>query len=324
MTPDQQLQHLRTTVDDYLKSLANSHEPETLYEPIRYVLHAPGKRIRPVLTLISGLMAGGKDTSLMPLAAAVEVFHNFTLVHDDIMDHAATRRGNPTVHTRWDENVAILSGDMMVGMAYRLLIDSDTPHLRSVLSVFQDSVDAVCEGQALDKEFEVRPVVSIPEYLTMIEKKTAWLISTALRMGWVSVNGTDGTDKKLHQLAILLGRGFQIQDDYLDLMGDQASFGKTIGGDIVEGKRTYLVLTALERAQGEDRALVDRILAHQAGLPDIDRVRDLFSRLGVLSETETVINQIFEDIWRMLRDFESFPAFPLLKRQTEQILNRKF
>lgn len=324
MTPDQDLLTLRNSVDLYLKGLANENEPESLYEPIRYVLHAPGKRIRPILSLISGKMAGGHDSVIMPVAAAVEVFHNFTLVHDDIMDHAASRRGNPTVHVKWDENVAILSGDMMVGMAYRLLLFSETEHLRDVISVFQDSVDAVCEGQALDKEFETRPVVSIPEYLTMIEKKTAWLISTALRIGWVAVNGKDGTDKKLHNLAILLGRGFQIQDDYLDLMGDQASFGKSIGGDIVEGKKTYLLLTALERAEGDDKLFVRKIMNREVGFDQVPAVRDMFKRLGVLAETETVINQTFEDTYSLLKDFEGNPAYEVLKLQIEQILNRKF
>lgn len=322
--PAPRLKELRTAVDRYLLELDLPAAPATLYDPIRYVLHAPGKRIRPLLTLLAGRLAGAPATNLMPLAAAIEIFHNFTLVHDDIMDHAAERRGNPTVHTKWDENVAILSGDMMVGLAYRLIMNTETDHLRAVMQVFQESVDAVCEGQALDKEFENRETVSLPDYIGMIEKKTGWLISSALRVGWVAIRGNDETATELHKLAMAMGRGFQIQDDFLDLMADQASFGKRIGGDIVEGKRTYLLLLAAERATGADADLIHRIMTRQVGFDSIDLVRQTFKRLRVLEDTEKAINECFAETADRLNHLGHLPDAALLKFQVEQVLNRTF
>ena len=322
-TAAEQILQIQKSVEAYIKTLGNQTEPVTLYDPVRYILHSSGKRIRPVLTVISGRMAGGKETQLLPVAAAIEVFHNFTLVHDDIMDHASERRGVPTVHVKWDENVAILSGDMMVGMAYRLIVQSGTDHLREILEIFSDGVDAVCEGQAFDKEFETKPDVGIQDYLDMIEKKTGWLIAASLEIGYAAIHGRNETSSKLKKLGLLLGRGFQLQDDYLDLMGD-ASFGKKIGGDIVEGKKTYLVLKATELAEGKDLELVNRIIGHQVTFEEIGLVRSTFKKIGVLDEIERKISETFQETSDILNEFSGLPYFPLLKLQIENILNRKF
>lgn len=319
-----QIAHYRTQIDQFILTLANKTVPTTLYEPIRYILHSSGKRIRPLLTLISGKMAGGDVENLLPIAAALEVFHNFTLVHDDIMDHANERRGVPTVHKKWDENVAILSGDMMVGMSYRLITESGSSFLKDILTIFSDGVDAVCEGQALDKEFEVRDHVVVADYLEMIEKKTGWLIASALEMGYASVCGRDKKSEQFKQLGLLLGRGFQLQDDYLDLFGDARLFGKKTGGDIVEGKKTYLLLLASELATGEDKKLVNQIINHEVTFSDIETVKEAFVRLGVKQKTENKISQTFHDTSILLGSFEKMPNFELLKLQIEHILNRKF
>lgn len=318
-----QILQIQKSVESFIKTLGNQSDPATLYDPIRYILHSSGKRIRPVLTIISGKMAGGNENQLMEIAAAIEVFHNFTLVHDDIMDHASERRGVPTVHVKWDENVAILSGDMMVGMAYRLIVQSGSVHLRDILEIFSDGVDAVCEGQAFDKEFETKSDVSIQNYLEMIEKKTGWLIAASLEIGYAAIHGRNETSSKLKQLGLLLGRGFQLQDDYFDLMGD-ASFGKKIGGDIVEGKKTYLVLKAAEMAKGKDLDLVNRIIRHEVSFDEIEQVRSTFKKIGVLDEIEKKISETFQQTSDLLNEFSGLPHFPLLKLQIENILNRKF
>lgn len=320
----EELKSLQQDIHQFITQLATNDKPASLYEPIRYVLHASGKRIRPILTLIAAKMGGGTTQQILPIACTVEVFHNFTLVHDDIMDHADERRGNLTVHKKWDENVAILSGDMMVGMSYRLLSESGSPYLKEILKIFNDGVDAVCEGQALDKEFEVAQYVKIPDYLDMIEKKTGWLIATALEIGYVAVNGLTKESNAFRELGLLLGRGFQIQDDYLDLMADQQTFGKRIGGDIVEGKKTYLLLTAAELATGNDAMFINDIMNKKIGFDQIEKVRELFKKLGVLERTEKLINQTFDETAQHLQQFEKMPHYNLLKTQIELILNRKF
>lgn len=324
LTDSEILTGYQQQIERFIKTLGTQSHPVTLYEPIRYILHSSGKRIRPILTLISGGMADGSIEKTMPIAAAIEVFHNFTLVHDDIMDHADERRGVPTVHKKWDENVAILSGDMMVGMSYRLIVESDSRHLKEILSIFSDGVDAVCEGQALDKEFETRADVTVDDYLKMIEKKTGWLIAAALEIGYASVEGRNEISHKLRKLGLLLGRGFQLQDDYLDLFGDARLFGKKTGGDIVEGKKTYLLLLAAELAKGNDRQVIEKIINREMTFNDIDSVKEIFIRTGVADKTESKIAETFAETSELLSEFKNMPNFHLLKLQIENILNRKF
>lgn len=288
--PTSYLPALTTRVEAGLSALPLPDEPEGLYAPVRYALAAGGKRVRPVALLLAAEAFGGAEAveRALPAALCAEVFHTFTLVHDDIMDHAATRRGRPTVHVRWDEPTAILAGDLLMGLAYDLLAQTDLSGTDGVamgplVRRFHRMVVRLCEGQALDKAFETRRDVTVEDYLDMIERKTAALLEWALEAG-ATVGGADADAvRRMGEAGRALGRAFQLQDDLLDLTAEGDGWGKAVGGDLVEGKRTFLVLRALERAEGEERAWLARVLD---GLPpeDIPEARERMARLGVLGE----------------------------------------
>ncbi|MDZ4699472.1 MAG: polyprenyl synthetase family protein [Rhodothermales bacterium] len=289
-SPDELAQTLRELVDAGLFGLEPALEPPSLYEPVRYVLQASGKRVRPVLLLLTAEALGADRVRALPAALAVEVFHNFTLVHDDIMDHALTRRGAATVHARWDESTAILCGDYLVALSYDLLARVDSPHLPDLFGTYFRMVRHLCEGQAMDKEFESRSDVTVEEYFQMIYRKTGALIETSFELGgWIA-----GADAKLREALRDLGRhvglAFQIQDDLLDLVADDARWGKKVGGDLQEAKKTYLLLRALEVAEGDDRAWFRRIV-DTPGLPEaeIGEARARMDRLGVLEEARRAV-----------------------------------
>ena len=234
-----------------------SREPKGLYEPIGYTLAAGGKRVRPQLAILATKLFGGKEEDVLPAALALEVFHNFTLLHDDVMDKAEVRRGRPTVHVKWNENTAILSGDQMMIEAYKLLSQVPEKKLAKTLRLFNQMATEICEGQQYDVDFESRDDVTIPEYMEMIRLKTSVLLATALRIGAYIAYANDEQQKKIYEYGIHVGLAFQIQDDMLDCYGDEATFGKAIGGDIAENKKTYLWLTAAAKGAKEELALRD-------------------------------------------------------------------
>ena len=279
-------------IRDGLAALDLPDAPESLYEPVRYILSSGGKRIRPLLVLLTAEAFGGRRarSGALPAALAVEVFHNFTLVHDDIMDHAATRRGRETVHTRWSEPVAILAGDVMMGLSYDLLARAATRDLGAILQPYHVMVRRLCEGQALDLAFETHDAVSVDDYLAMIDGKTGALLELALDVGALLGGATDEDRAVLGTAGQALGRAFQIQDDLLDLTASSPGWGKTIGGDLIEGKKTYLLLRALERAEGSDREWFERALG---GLPagDVSEARDRMERLGVIAEASGAVDR---------------------------------
>ena len=219
-------------------------EPYGLYEPIEYTLAAGGKRIRPQLAMIASQLFGGKDEEVLPAALALEVFHNFTLLHDDVMDHADVRRGRPTVHVKWNANTAILSGDQMLIEAYKLLAGVPKEKLSQCLEMFNKMATEICEGQQYDVDFEAKETVSEAEYLMMIGKKTAVLLATALQMGAYIAGASQDEQETLALFGNSIGLAFQIQDDILDVWGDPATFGKAIGGDICCNKKTYVTIIA--------------------------------------------------------------------------------
>lgn len=270
--------------------------PEQLYEPVAYSLKEGGKRIRPVLLLHAASLYSERPDSFFPAAAAIELFHNFTLLHDDIMDHAALRRGMPSVHVKFGENSAILSGDAMSIMAFRFLSKCDSPNLPEVLSLFAETALEVCEGQQLDMEFESKDNVSIPEYLEMIRLKTAVLIGCSLKTGAILAGAPKTECQMLYDYGINIGTAFQLQDDWLDVYGDENSFGKKIGGDITENKKTYIYLKALEMSDLENR----RKLAYWMGNTDFDAtekietVREIFTRTGAAGETRSLMKKFYE------------------------------
>ncbi len=270
-------------------------EPRGLYAPIRYILEDGGKRIRPLLCLMGADVYGGEPEKALPAAVAVEVFHNFTLLHDDIMDKAELRRGRPAVHLKWGESGAILSGDAMLILAYRIL-QNGTPvygagKLPGLLEVFNRAAMEVCQGQQYDMDFETcdRPVTR-DEYIGMIRLKTSVLLAAALEMGAVVGGASDAERRSLYDFGVNLGLAFQIQDDLLDTYGDAETFGKKIGGDIAAGKKTFLHIAAMEKASAPQR---DAILAPGDIGEKLPRVRAVYDALGVREAAETVIAEYF-------------------------------
>ena len=285
------------------------YEPKLLYAPIEYTLSQGGKRLRPVLLLAGCDLFDGDCSQAIDAAIGIEIFHNFTLLHDDIMDNAAVRRGRPSVPAKWGENVAILSGDAMMIAAYQLLGRTQTDRLHPILSVFSETAIGVCEGQQYDMDFETKQKVSVVEYMRMIELKTSVLLAGAVVIGAMLGGASEEDCKALRRFAIELGLAFQLQDDLLDSYGDER-LGKAIGGDILEGKKTYLMITAMSRADEEQREVL-RTTHLDAKLSDaekIARVKSLYDALDVPHLTEQQIAIRFERALAQLDSLQTDPA----------------
>ena len=288
-------EQLLQAIENYLAQTEFPAEPELLYAPIGYSLAGGGKRLRPMLLALACGIFSDDLQRAMPAAAAVEVFHNFTLLHDDIMDNAAMRRGKPSVFAKWGQNVAILSGDAMLICAYRLLSAIPPQLLPQVLATFNTMALEVCEGQQYDMDFEHKPKVSVVEYMHMIELKTSVLLAGAVVIGATLGGASDEDCRKLRRFAIELGLAFQLQDDLLDSYGDER-LGKAIGGDILEGKKTYLMITAMSRADEATREVL-RTTYRNPGLSDeekITTVKAIYDRLDIPRLTEQQISLRFE------------------------------
>ncbi|MFC4267987.1 polyprenyl synthetase family protein [Polaribacter marinivivus] len=243
--------HYQKEFLSYLESKEWVREPKNLYEPIDYILQLGGKRMRPILTLMAADIFSGEFKKALPAALAVEVFHNFTLVHDDIMDDAPLRRGKETVHEKWDTSTGILSGDAMLILAYQYFENYEPEVFQKLAKLFSKTALEVCDGQQLDVDFETRKNVSIDEYMNMIRLKTSVLVAAALKMGAIVAKTNDENAGLIYDFGLNLGLAFQLQDDYLDTFGDPETFGKQVGGDIIENKKTFLYLKALEVADKE-------------------------------------------------------------------------
>ena len=317
---------------EYIRSWLDAENwqrfPENLYAPIGYTLEAGGKHLRPTLLLMSNALLGGNvNASVRGAAMAVELFHNFTLLHDDVMDRAPMRRGRPTVYKRWNDNTAILSGDQMMIEAYRRLEQVEPQYLPEVLRLFGQMATGVCEGQQLDMDMETMRLTelnrrnAIDDYITMIERKTAYLIAYSLRLGAVLAGAEKSDSQALYDFGIALGLAFQLQDDMLDVYGDPKTFGKQIGGDIAEGKKTFLTLCAYQNANPEQKALLvstleDSTLSRQ---DKYDRVRQLYDSLHVRQMTEEKI-QYYTD--SALKALDSVNADDELKQPLRQLAAR--
>ena len=317
---------LQGIFEQELRSMKWPREPRLLYEPIAYSLEEGGKRIRPVALLMAcSAFRGGIDAA-KPAAMAIEVFHNFTLLHDDIMDRSDMRRGKPAVHTRWNDNVAILSGDAMMIWAYRLLSQCDEAVLPQLLAVFTDVAVGVCEGQQYDMDFESRDDVTVEEYLRMIELKTAVLLAGALKIGALCGGAEPVQAELLDRFGIDLGMAFQLQDDLLDTYGDPAVFGKPVGGDILVGKKTYLLTTALKAADASTRARLLALLhdAEMASGEKIAAVRAVYDSLAVRQTTERVVASYFDEARQVLRSLRlSEERLAPLRELSDMLLNRR-
>lgn len=286
--------YLLKEYDSSLSSFDFPEKPEGLYNPVRHIMQKKGKRIRPLLLLLSNEAFGGEFKDAIGPAHAIEVFHNFTLVHDDIMDNAPLRRGFPTVHKEFGKSQAILSGDVMLSYAYRFLSQAPKEKLSQLLNTFTKTAIEVMEGQQMDMDFEQRMDVTESEYLSMIQLKTSVLLANALEMGALLANANDEDQKKMYEFGLLLGLSFQIKDDYLDAYGDINLVGKKTGGDIVNNKKTYLLVWALNNAPLEEKSKLIRLLDEKNEHLKINSVLDFYNRHQIPELTFNKSKELFE------------------------------
>lgn len=272
---------LYTTIETQISALSFTGNPQNLYDPIGYILSLGGKRLRPVLCLMANDMFGGEVQRAMPAALAIEVFHNFTLVHDDIMDNAPIRRGMPTVHERWNQTIAILSGDLMMIKAIDLLVSTPTANIQKLIQIFNKAAAEVCEGQQLDMNFETMSEVQVQQYMDMITLKTAVLLGASLQLGATIGGATDADAEKIYLFGKHVGVAFQIQDDLLDAFGEGDKVGKKIGGDIAANKKTLLWIEAMRLADNSDKAALQGCLSITDEHEKISKVLHFYRELGV-------------------------------------------
>ncbi len=290
---------------DYLANFNKSRNPRNLYDPVKYILEIGGKRLRPILTLMITDCFGGDTTKALDAALAIEVFHNFSLVHDDIMDNAPLRRNKKTVHEKWDINTGILSGDAMLIMAYKLFESYDADKFQRLTTLFSKTALEVCEGQQYDIDFESRFDVTIDEYIKMIEYKTAVLVASAMQMGAIIADTSIDNQKKCFEFGKNLGIAFQLQDDYLDAYGDPKSFGKQVGGDIIENKKTYLYLKAMHQGSDQDKLILKELYKSKLEVEDkISKVLEIFERSGAAQCTKNAIQYYTENAFLILESIE--------------------
>lgn len=301
------LEFYTKTFVSFLEKQESSKEPRNLYEPVNYILNLGGKRLRPVLTLIAAELFGSNYERALPAALAVEVFHNFSLVHDDIMDDAPLRRGQPTVHEKWDVNTGILSGDVMLINSYECLEGYKPDILKELFLLFNKTSVEVCEGQQYDVDFETRNDVTISEYLKMIEYKTSVLIGAALKMGAIVAKASEENQDLIYEFGKNLGIAFQLQDDYLDAFGNAETFGKQVGGDIIENKKTFLYLKAMELAQREDKEKLFQFFEDRPENPGekIETVTSIFQKSGSDRATKEAIKAFTEKAFVALSKIEA-------------------
>lgn len=280
----------RKKIDRKLKNLLSNRDPIQLYRPASYILESSGKRLRPLLVLYAAKASKGEFNKVYNAALAVELLHNFTLVHDDIMDKADLRRSRETLHKKYGLNTAILAGDSLLSVAYELLLKDCNLNAKRALGAFTTGLIEVCEGQSLDTDFESRKSVSIDEYIVMITKKTAMMLKMCCELGAILVNGKPSYIKALSDYGLNLGIAFQIQDDLLDIMGDEAKFGKKVGGDLIEGKKTFLFLKALEKAKGRDKSDLMKVINHKGiQYSEVDYYRSIYQKLGIIDDAGRAI-----------------------------------
>lgn len=293
-------------IAQHFNHLVAHKEPKNLYDPIQYILSLGGKRIRPVLTLMAVEVFDVACEKALPAAAAVEVFHNFSLVHDDIMDDAPLRRGHQTVHEKWDLNTGILSGDAMLILAYQYFESYEPLIFQKLAKLFSKTALEVCEGQQYDVDFETRDDVTIPEYLKMIEYKTAVLIGAAMKMGAIVAETSEENADLIYNFGLNLGIAFQLQDDYLDAFGNPETFGKQVGGDIIENKKTYLYLKAIAFSTPEQQQQLHHLFSIQPtdNADKIASVKNIFDASGASAATKKAIQEY------------TFKAFETLEKMT--------
>jgi geranylgeranyl diphosphate synthase type II len=301
------MQHFQELFENYLNEQKFNPSPIELYEPVQYILSLGGKRIRPALVLLANKAFQGNITDALPAAFVMELFHNFTLVHDDIMDKASLRRGQPTVHKKYGDNAAILSGDVMMIWCYKCLMNLPQEKFKEVFELFNDTAIKVCEGQQMDMSFENRGDVSEAEYLKMIEYKTSVLLACSLKSGAVIAGATAHDAEKIFEFGLNIGLAFQLQDDILDAFGEVDKVGKEQGGDIKNNKKTLLLIKALLEAKGEDAAQLQMLLSSN-GDEKVPAMIQLFNKLGVKDYAESMATSYNEKAFNALNSIEHINA----------------
>jgi geranylgeranyl diphosphate synthase, type II len=280
-------------IEKYLREINLPQEPANLYEPLRYFLALGGKRLRPVSTILSGSLFNATEEDLLPVATAIELFHNFTLLHDDIMDEAPLRRGKETVHQKWNTNIAILSGDVLFVRAYQELLKCNPKILPELLQLFNKTAIEVCEGQQMDMDFETRDIVSIEEYIEMIRLKTSVLLGCAMAMGGIVGGANEEQKQFLYDIGMNLGIGFQIQDDILDLYGDAEKVGKQVGGDVMANKKTFLSISARNQASEQQLSKLDELQEYYNAVAKVEITKQIFNDLGIEQQAVEKMHHFF-------------------------------
>ena len=313
-----------------LEKKFESHEygqhPKELYEPIEYIMSLGGKRLRPLLVLFGYSLYKDDVEEILDQAMAVEVFHNFTLMHDDIMDDAPLRRGKATVHEKWNHNTAILSGDVMLVQAYELLLNTPKGKLKRIMRLFNRTACEVCEGQQLDMTFETKKTVSEEDYIEMIRLKTAVLLGMSLEMGAILADADEEDVKAIRSFGENIGIGFQLKDDLLDVYADKAKFGKQVGGDILANKKTFLLINALDKVKKDQKTELDKWLKAEMFKPEdkVKSVTEIYNQLGIKELTEAKMNEYFAKGFDQLKKVNgSLPARAKLREFAEALIERQ-
>jgi len=321
----QSIKQYQELISNHFQEIILLKEPKNLYEPIQYIISLGGKRLRPVLTLMTAEIFDTDFQKALSAATAVEVFHNFSLIHDDIMDDAPLRRGNETVHEKWNINTGILSGDAMLILAYQYFEEYEPKVFRDLAKLFSKTALEVCEGQQYDVDFETRDDVTIAQYLKMIEYKTAVLVGAAMKMGAIVAETSEENANLIYNFGLNLGIAFQLQDDYLDAFGNPETFGKQVGGDIIENKKTYLYLKALEFSNDSEKEQLLHLFSIQPNdnTDKINSVKAIFNATGSSDATQKAIQEFtfkaFETLDKMdISDDKKI----LLRTFGEKLMNR--
>ncbi|MGQ9561393.1 MAG: polyprenyl synthetase family protein [Candidatus Oleimicrobiaceae bacterium] len=319
---EKKARELQQLVAAQLEEICRAQEPRLLYEPVRYVLASGGKRIRPLLVMLSAEAVGGDSREAAHVAAAVELLHTFTLVHDDIMDQDDTRRGQPTIHAKWDVGTAILAGDGLVALAYRALLSRPSPRLAEMARAFTEGIVEVCEGQALDKEFETRPTVTMDAYLAMIGKKTACLLATSCHLGALVGGGQEQEVTALRTYGRHLGVAFQIQDDLLDLLSPAAVSGKPRGSDLAQRKQSFPLVAAQSRMTAAQQQWLAAYLGRPLTAEELNQLEEFFRSLGVVAQAEALVRDELAAARGALARLRHSEAVEALAELSQELLTR--
>ena len=314
----------RKKIEIKLFESLDKREPQSLYKPASYIINEGGKRLRPLLVLLSVKAVGGKLLKAYNAAAAVELLHNFTLVHDDIMDNADKRRNLLTLHKKYDLSTAILAGDSLLSVAYEYLLKDCNGNSKIILKEFTKGLIEVCEGQSLDKDYEIRKTVSIEEYILMIKKKTAAMMEMCCSIGAILGGGSKKEINALAGFGKNIGIAFQIHDDLLDITGNENDFGKFVGGDLVEGKKTFLFIKALEKAKGKERQLLLKVI-EEKGIKheEIQTYKDLYIKLDVLNDASEEIKRYTQKALNSIKILKEENFRRWFNRLADSLINRK-